>query len=173
MLCSRSVLQQLFGIWVRVRFSSTFVYMCGCVFCPSMLELYLYAVGMCVFPFLFSCNLPSSKLNPKPSLRGCNHVQTISNVSCKIPTNCEELKHYLALKVMTVAEKWIPKCLKIRKTCIELAPIVDTNAVISLTRALPPKRKHSDTGDNACGVCFILFLKCVFSMGTVTNVSGM
>ncbi len=64
--------------------------MCGCEFCPSMLELYLC---MCVFPFLFSCNLPSSKLNPKPSLRGGNHVQTISNVSCKIPTNCEELKH--------------------------------------------------------------------------------
>lgn len=52
------------------------------------------------------------------------------------------LRRAEALKVMTVAEKWIPKCLKIRKTCIELAPIVDTNAVISLTRALPPKRKR-------------------------------
>lgn len=37
-------------------------------------------------------------------------------------------------KVMNLAEKWIPKCLKIRKNCVELAPIVDTNAVMSLTR---------------------------------------
>ncbi|CAK9054035.1 Dynein axonemal heavy chain 2 (Axonemal beta dynein heavy chain 2) (Ciliary dynein heavy chain 2) [Durusdinium trenchii] len=36
--------------------------------------------------------------------------------------------------VMNLAEKWIPKCLKIRKNCVELAPIVDTNAVMSLTR---------------------------------------
>ena len=37
-------------------------------------------------------------------------------------------------KVMNVA-KWIPKCLQSR-TCIELAPIVDTNAA-SVARALP------------------------------------
>eukprot|EP00435_Cladocopium_sp_Y103_P031450 s634_g8.t1 len=39
--------------------------------------------------------------------------------------------------VLNLSEKWIPKCLKIRKTCVELAPIVDTNAVMSLTRTLP------------------------------------
>ena len=40
-------------------------------------------------------------------------------------------------EVLNLSEKWIPKCLKIRKTCVELAPIVDTNAVMSLTRNLP------------------------------------
>eukprot|EP00439_Symbiodinium_sp_Y106_P030511 s2781_g3.t1 len=36
--------------------------------------------------------------------------------------------------VSALAEKWIPKCLKMRKSCQELAPIVDANAVMSLTR---------------------------------------
>ncbi|CAE8702622.1 unnamed protein product, partial [Polarella glacialis] len=31
-------------------------------------------------------------------------------------------------------EKWLPKMLKIRTSCVQLAPIVDVNAVISLTR---------------------------------------
>ena len=39
-------------------------------------------------------------------------------------------------EVKALSEKWIPKCLRIRKTCVELAPIVDANAVMSLTRAL-------------------------------------
>ncbi|CAK0888334.1 unnamed protein product [Prorocentrum cordatum] len=35
--------------------------------------------------------------------------------------------------VKAMGDKWIPPCLKMRKQCVELAPIVDCNAVISLT----------------------------------------
>jgi len=71
--------------------------------------------------------------------------------------------------VKALSEKWIPKCLRIRKTCVELAPIVDANAVMSLTRlyeTLAPRIDIETFGEKALEALDKLFaFSLIWSLG--------
>eukprot|EP00929_Paragymnodinium_shiwhaense_P077086 TRINITY_DN3967_c0_g4_i1.p1 TRINITY_DN3967_c0_g4~~TRINITY_DN3967_c0_g4_i1.p1 ORF type:complete len:2593 (+),score=910.05 TRINITY_DN3967_c0_g4_i1:931-7779(+) len=71
--------------------------------------------------------------------------------------------------VKNLGEKWIPKLLKVRKRCVELAPIVDCNAVQSMSRfyeTLAPRVDIEAQGEKAMEVLERLFVfACIWSLG--------
>mmetsp|Transcript_14483 Transcript_14483/g.50911 ORF Transcript_14483/g.50911 Transcript_14483/m.50911 type:complete len:4419 (-) Transcript_14483:356-13612(-) len=71
--------------------------------------------------------------------------------------------------VKALGEKWIPRCLKARKNCRELAPIVDPNAVQSLCRlyeCVAPRIDLDALGERSAEILEKLFAFClVWSLG--------